>query len=342
MWNTLFTLFDRYGPIPRLLFEELLPPKTYRTGMVEDGTGKDDVRLQQRIAEYEELLARKIQEAMKLVPNVLLSTEYGMNCSHTVFTMRPCKMEGYKYVSLRAVFGFATEYIAHKIGDATIGISLKDAQRYYDFLLSQGATRTAAGWMFESRMHQIFQRGGPFVATKQGALTTITIDIDQKCCNVFFKVSEIGDLLRKQSGSRRINPAMIGGYFKPQQCNLPSVDSFAISKCAATGNPVLVLFQMTVSTEHSVKAEGLASIWAVIPQELRETPPILVFVVSADVANTFASKRQTISGAANDSSAGKTPASNTTRKVASKSSASRSSASNPPRFPNVGPIRSRS
>jgi len=311
MWDTLFTLFDVYGPIPRLLFETLLPPFTY------DGLTVSGV-LERRMDEYGDLLQGKIVEAVKLSPNIALSTEFVVNCSHTIYTMRPWKIDDYKYVSDRPAFGFATADIGRRIAGATITISLKDAQRLHDFLLRQGATKTSAGWVFKAHMHQIFQRGGPFVATKQGGSATITIE----SCEDFSRVSELGSLLRKEPGSQSINPDIIGRYFKPQRCNLPSLDWFAITKCATTGDPVLVLFQITVSTEHPVKAEGLASIWAVIPQKFREAPPILVFVVPADVASTFASKRQSISGSAN------------------QTSASRRSASNPPRFRNVGTIRS--
>ena len=300
MWDTLFTLFDLYGPIPRLLFETLLPPKKFRTEMVSDATAKDE-ELNCRIREYRDELENKIHDAVQLDPNTVLSTEYGVNSSHTIYTMRPRKMKKYQYVSLHAAFGFATADIGRRIAEATIAISLKDAQRLYDFLLGQGATKTSAGWVFEVRMHQIFQRGGLFVATKQGGQETITIDIHS--CGDFSQVSGVGDLLRERPGSQRIKPDIIGRYFKPQHCNLPSVDSFAVTECAAAGGEVLVLFQMTVSTEHPVKAEGLASIWAVIPQALRRAPPILVFVVPADVASRFASKKQIISGPANQTSA---------------------------------------
>jgi hypothetical protein len=35
-WGTLFTLFSKYGPIPRLLLQYFLPPGEYGTGMVEE------------------------------------------------------------------------------------------------------------------------------------------------------------------------------------------------------------------------------------------------------------------------------------------------------------------
>jgi len=244
MWDTLFTLFDLYGPIPRLLFETLLPPFAY------DGLTVSGV-LKRRMDEYGDLLHGKIVEAVKLDPNIALSTEYGVNCSHTIYTMRPWKIDDYKYVSDRPAYGFATADIGRRIAEATIAVSLKDAQRLYDFLLGQGVTKTSAGWVFETRMHQIFQRGGHFVATKHGGSTTITIDIDS--CSDFSQVSGVGDMLRERPRSQRINPDIIGRYFKPQRCNLPSVDSFAVRECATTEDPVLVLFQMTVSTEHPVK-----------------------------------------------------------------------------------------
>jgi hypothetical protein len=104
----------------------------------------------------------------------------------------------------------------------------------YEFLLRQAETKTSAGWIFEARMHIVFERGGPSKATKQGGLTTITIDIGHKPYKSFSKVSELGSLLRKESGSPSINPNIIGVYFRPQHCNFCSVDSFAVATFATT------------------------------------------------------------------------------------------------------------
>jgi len=162
----------------------------------------------------------------------------------------------------------------------------------FEFLLGQAETKTSAGWIFEGRMHILFQRRGPFKATKLGGSKTIAIDISHNPCKDFSKVSELGSMLRKGPGSPSIDRANIGVYFKPQRCNFWAVGSFAITTLAKTNKPVLVLFQMTVSTSHPVKAHGLASIWAEIPAELKRTPPILVFVLPVGAANKFS--RQTI------------------------------------------------
>jgi len=288
-WGTLFTLFDRFGPIPRLLFDTFLPPDQYRWE-------NHEVKLQCRIAEYEILLRRKIIKAVKMGPNVVESTKYGVNCSPTIYTTRPSKMKGYQYVFVRPSLGFATAEIGRWIAEATFAISPKDALRLYDFLLRKGETETSAGWIFEARMHQIFQRGGTFKATNLGGSTTITIDLDHRSCKDFSQVSELGSLLRKQPESQTINPDIIGGYFKPRHCNLRSLNSVAIARSATTDKPVLVLFQMALSKSHPIKAQGFASIWPELPEELRDTPPILVFVVPADVATTISKQTMVPSG----------------------------------------------
>jgi len=202
----------------------------------------------------------------------------------------------YQYVSLHPVFGPATAYIGRRIAEATIAISRRNAQRLYRPLLRLGETKTSAGWIFETRLHQKFQCGAPFGVTNLGGSTTITLDIYHKSCKDFSQVSGVGSLLRKQPGSQCIDADIICGYFKPQHCNLCSLNSVAIAGFATTDKPVLVLFRMTVRILHPVKAQGLASIWAEIPEELRETPPILGFVVPDDVANRFSEQTTVPSG----------------------------------------------
>jgi hypothetical protein len=82
--------------------------------------------------------------------------------------MRPCKIEGYEYVSDVWVFDLATSHIGNRIGAATVDAALKGAQMMYEFLLGQDETKTSAGCVFESRMHRVFQRGGRFEAIKLG------------------------------------------------------------------------------------------------------------------------------------------------------------------------------
>lgn len=292
MWNELCTCFGNYGPIPRLLFQELFPPDKYATEEVRDAQGEDGLPLKRRMAAFELVLNQKILELLRLEPDIAFSTkQYGVNSSHAIVMMRPSTMKRYKYVSDLPVFVIATPYIGQKIASATVNKSLNAARKMYEFLLANADTKTSAGWIFEGRMHILFQHRGPFKATKLGGSKIFYTDIT-KPCKDFSKVSELGSMLRKEPGARIIDPANIGVYFKPQHCNFCAVDSFAITTNANTNKPVLVLFQMTVSTSHPVKAHGLASIWEEIPADLRKTPAILVFVVPVDTAKEFS--KQTI------------------------------------------------
>ena len=165
---------------------------------------------------------------MTLDPDVVLSTENIANYSPTIYTMRPSKMEFFKYVSIRAVIGLATADIGRRIAEATIAIFPKDGQRLYRLLLRIGETKALAGWIFEACMHQIFQCGGPFNATNLVGSAAITNDIDHKACKDFSQISELGSLLRKLPGPQSINPDIIGGYFKPEHRNLRSLNLVAM------------------------------------------------------------------------------------------------------------------
>jgi len=70
-----------------------------------------------------------------------------------------------------------------------------------DVLQRHAETKVSAGWIFEARTHVLFQRERRFEATKLGGSITITIEIGNKPCQVFSKVSELGSLLRKQPRS---------------------------------------------------------------------------------------------------------------------------------------------
>jgi len=83
-----------------------------------------------------------------------------------------------------------------------------------------------------------------------------------------------------------------------------SADSRLPTRCKNKLNK-MVLFQMIVSTSRPLKANGLPSIWVGIPANLKQTPPILVFVVPVDVARTLS--RQTIEPSVSNTSVRNSP-----------------------------------
>jgi hypothetical protein len=289
-WGTLFTLFTKYGQFPRLLFATFLQPDKYDTKDAEES-------LQERISEYDSCLKGKIERLLKTDPQIARSTaQYGVNSSPIIFMIRPRKcLLWYKYVSTRSVVDIATPHIGHRIGEARTDTGLLGACTIYRLHVGDAETMPSAGWIFEARMPLVFQRGGCFEASQLGGAKTFTIKID-KPCRRFGKVSELGSLLQLQPQSRSIDAKIIGVYFRPHQCNLASVDSFVIAKSRTTRKPMLVLFQFTVGGSPPLKAHELESIWEQMPARIKETPPILVFVVPDQVASGFSRQTVTPSG----------------------------------------------
>jgi hypothetical protein len=222
----------------------------------------------------------------------VLSDLYSIDGSDSVFLLRPLKLLEYNYVSKMSHLDIATPHIGYRIGAATTEAGLRGAHSIYRFLLGQPETRTSARWIFEARMHRLFQCGGRFGATQLGGSQAITVEMAARPYRTFAELSELGSLLRKPRVWPNINPDIVGVYFRPQQPNPCSLDFFVITKPPTSDKLVLVLFHFTTSTAHRVKAHWLASIWAEMPATLKRTPPILVFVVPDDIAMKF--PRQTI------------------------------------------------
>jgi hypothetical protein len=251
-WGTLFTLFTKYGPIPSLLFETLLQPGKYDTKEAEGS-------LQKRISEYESCLKRKIEMLLEAedTQDAVSTTQYDVNSGPIIFTMCPRKPHHLnKYVSVLSVVDIATPHIGHRIREATTDAGLRGARTIYRLLLGDADTKPSAGWIFEARMRLVLQRGGHFEATQLGGAKTFPIK-SVKPSRHFNKVSDLGNRLRLRSGTRSIDIKTIGAYFRPQQCNLASVDSFVIIECPTTHKPMLVLLQLTVGGSHQSRHMSL-------------------------------------------------------------------------------------
>ena len=82
-WGTRFTLFTKYGPIPRLLLQHLRTPGEYDT----------------RISACDLLLKSKIQEPLETTILFPAGGTYGIGGSHSVFLMRPLTLPEFKCVS---------------------------------------------------------------------------------------------------------------------------------------------------------------------------------------------------------------------------------------------------
>jgi hypothetical protein len=272
----LFSLFNKYGPVARLLFVTLFPANPPEENYVRDN-----------VSTYERVLDTKIQNMLKGNPLKYSSTQLGNSDSHTIIMMHPLKNEKYNFISKDAVITIATPYIGHKIGLSSTKATKKGAQALYQFLLGQDDTKTAAAWVFEARMHPVFELGGPFLLETIGASSGFRINI-KPGSKTFSKVSDLGTILRQQKGSPKFKEELLGVYFKPERSGLTSVDSFVVITDFDAQAPRLVLFQLTIGGSHPVNASGLMSIWKELPAELNQTDPAIVIVIPEEQKLLFA------------------------------------------------------
>ncbi|KAF8545093.1 hypothetical protein BDD12DRAFT_800727 [Trichophaea hybrida] len=289
----LFTLFNKYGPVARLLFVTLFPAHPPEENYVRDN-----------VSTYERVLDTKIQNMLKGNPLKYSSTQLGNSDSHTIIMMHPLKNSKYNFISKDAVITIATPYIGHKIGLSSTKATKKGAQALYQFLLGQDDTKTAAAWVFEARMHPVFELGGPFLLETIGASSGFRINI-KSGSKTFSKVSDLGTILRQQKGSPKFKEELLGVYFKPEHSGLTSVDSFVVITDFDAQAPRLVLFQLTIGGSHPVNSSGLMSIWKELPAELNQTDPAIVFVIPEEQKLLFT--RQPVIPAENEDPCGRWP-----------------------------------
>ena len=152
--------------------------------------------------------------------------------------------------------------------------------------------RTGAGWVFEGRVHWYLHNV---------CETLVCRDLDTQAdwkMNIkygdktFSDLESLRTLLRERPGSRNFNRELLNVYIRPDRMNLASIDSLLIAQIPGSSGLQAVLFQITLSSHHGIKADGLQTIWKSFPDEIRKNPPVIVFLVPAAQGRQY--KRQSI------------------------------------------------
>ncbi|KAA8894997.1 hypothetical protein FN846DRAFT_998178 [Sphaerosporella brunnea] len=248
----------------------------------------------ERVSEYENPLDDTIYRMLRTVPTSYEAAEYGAGRSHSIWVMHPAPDDsGYEYISTSSVMTLVTPHVGHKVGLAICWQTTEGALHLYRFLLRHSETATAAGWVFETRVHLIFQGGSdlnPSPLHNATASLQLTIKADESITSN--RSADLGPTQRLASKSRKIHPERFGVYMKPGRCNLTALDSLVIVNCPVTGEPMVVMFQTTISVSHPVKPCGLESLWEQIPAEAKTATPAIIFVIPKENVAKF--KRQPI------------------------------------------------
>jgi hypothetical protein len=286
-------LFISYGPVPRILFEMLLrlPHNDLETEQRE--------LIEENVEVYERDLRQKVKLALRLDPEVLFSLNADRSFSTRLILLRPIPHRKWKYIASDYEATLMTPYIAAIFSEASNLQQTQRAKYLYEFLLSTGAMRSAAGWVFETRVHMRFERGGNFAISSlsgAGTLNDISINLNSTLGTkvptfVFNQLSQLSAQLRLTKGLPDINTQMLNVYLRPDRCNLESIDALTIIEDTQTKKPRLVCFQITVAAKHEIKAAGLRAIWKAMPASAKKLKPAVVFVVPAETADSFSAQR---------------------------------------------------
>jgi hypothetical protein len=287
--------FTSYGPIPRILFEQLLN--------MPQNDAKPDTELRRNIEKnvemYEYDLRERVQLAMRLDPEVLFSRNADTSFSTGLILLSPVPDDRWKYIAGSYEATLMTPHIAALFSEATTKLQTQRARELYEFLLSNGCMCSAAGWVFETRVHVRFERTGTFELSSifgGGSLKEISINLNGDSGTktrtfVFNQLSQLCAHLRVTKGAPDINPQLFNVYLRPHQCNLESIDALTIIQTPRGKRPRLVCFQITVGAKHGIKAAGLRAILKHIPAAAKILRPALVFVVPAETAYSFTAQK---------------------------------------------------
>eukprot|EP01105_Mastigella_eilhardi_P006405 TRINITY_DN179_c0_g1_i12.p1 TRINITY_DN179_c0_g1~~TRINITY_DN179_c0_g1_i12.p1 ORF type:complete len:735 (-),score=124.72 TRINITY_DN179_c0_g1_i12:1671-3578(-) len=172
------------------------------------------------------------------------------------------------------VVNFRSEFVSREL--TTLFCQEEHAQLLSFLRGSAGNSSVAAirGDLFEAEAHQRLCRGGKFVMRRVGTQTTEEVTLPKVATHVF-------EDLKNATVDADV-------YQKPTFRSLCAVDSFMVH------NSRLLMFQMTVASEHSLKQKGLDAVVAQAKERFfkgKKVPATVYIVVPPDRFSSFTSVR---------------------------------------------------
>ena len=208
--------------------------------------------------------------------------QYGHSDSPSLIKLEPelDPESPHKHISLAHKLQIMTPYLGQMIGISSAVRSADEGKALYNWVMSP-KFRTGTGWVFEGRVHWCLHNVcETLVCRDMGAQTDWETNIKHGD-TTFSDLESPSALLRERPGSRNFNRRLLNTYIRPDRTNPASIDSLLIAQIFGSSELQAVLFQITLSSRHNIKADGLQAIWKSFPNEIRENPPVIVFLVPA-------------------------------------------------------------
>jgi len=255
----LWEQFYVYGPLPRLLLEELYSRNQKERDIRTEGYKK---RLEAKIVEY--------VQSWTGADLILL----GKHGSHSLLLLEPEAPQMYNqmYNSMSWMRRVITPTIAAKLAKGSISYSEQKACRLYSLLLGHPSTSTAAGWVFKVRVHIALSKGGASFAPRPiSTHSTATLKFCVRSCpdtmTGTFDRHKLAGTFRLEKNSRQFDRELDSVYMRPLQPNLPAIDSLVV--IMEHDSPRAVFFQITIAENHPISGPALLKVWKALPNEVK-------------------------------------------------------------------------
>jgi len=305
----LYSNFLKYGPIARVLLDEL-----------------SVINLSERLnileKQADNTVSNKINACLKLTDlQSILLQQFSTQDSHAVFMMEPVLNDGcsLKLCSIEYAYSFRSEWIAREYLQQASLYAEGHSRMLFEWMSRRPFASSVAGWVFEEQVHVRLGAGGMHTAViltphseleniytqhnpgkvseedkeglerhKQDALAkattgTIRIWLNTNApmpgrSSLFSSYTDLSKLLRESPSSCKFDTGLDGIYLRPAQSNFPVIDGLVV--CVESNNyPRAYFFQMTIAKVHPIRALHLYDLWMALPSNVRREPPALVWVV---------------------------------------------------------------
>jgi hypothetical protein len=159
----------------------------------------------------------------------------------------------------------ASQCILEKICKLVLRDRVEEIRKIYDMSLGNSSIPTAAGMIFEYRVHQLLQQGTVMnlfpIIGKTEQTNVIYEDYtatDSRAAAVRITLPKLAEIiLEGEMGST----LQVGDYYRPRNKNFPPLDSWLLAQPTSQESPILLRFQITHrEARYGAEISGLAKV----------------------------------------------------------------------------------
>ncbi|KAA8914385.1 hypothetical protein FN846DRAFT_915770 [Sphaerosporella brunnea] len=236
-------------------------------------------------AELEDIQSSMI-DLLRLDFMAFAEQQFGKSDSHSLVRIEPLIIDnsGYDFISIRYQLRIMTPYLGKLMGESAALRSRIDSKALYDMMIGSSQMRSSMGWVFEGRVHWYLEHGAFLQcrALDGGADRAFDVSGKQKS---FSTIQQLSRMIRIKAGSSKFDPGMSGIYIRPDRMTLTALDSLVVIMEQST--PQAILFQITLSKDHPLKADGLHAVYNALPAAVRKKDPVVVFLVPESLCGVY-------------------------------------------------------